>query len=334
VIGADDITVNLNGHNVGGNGLPNTDGFDVGIRVESHHQVTVTNGSVAGFDLGLLFDASPRSAVTAMQVHDNSRRGITLANGSDHGQIKENLATHNGGRNGGGGIVLLSSDDAVVTGNALTGNHVGVGVEDDANDNQISGNRFIDNPQAAVEIGFNDGNTVAHNVITRSGGGVVLESANNTTITDNQILHSTAPDGIGIQIYGNHNLVARNTVIDSIRYAIEVDDFQDPGHSPVIGNVLRDNLVRDANEGIAIGSEAGGVVLDTLIEGNFVSGAVDDGIQLVGPSTGLETSTLTGNVAVHNGDLGIETVPGTIDGGGNRAYANVNPIQCLNITCH
>jgi hypothetical protein len=61
---------------------------------------------------------------------------------------------------------------------------------------------------------------------------------------------------------------------------------------------------------------------------------VHDGIQLTDPSTGFETSTLTKNLALRNGDYGIETVPGTIDDGGNRAAGNGNPSKCLNITCH
>jgi hypothetical protein len=57
-------------------------------------------------------------------------------------------------------------------------------------------------------------------------------------------------------------------------------------------------------------------------------------IQLVAPSSGLAPSVLTRNVAVHNGNLGIAAVPGTVDGGGNHAAGNGNPLQCLNISCH
>jgi hypothetical protein len=74
-------------------------------------------------------------------------------------------------------------------------------------------------------------------------------------------------------------------------------------------------------------------VLDTLISTNTVVNAIGDGIQLLGPSTGLETSTLSGNRALHNGQLGINTVEGTRDGGGNRAAGNGDPRQCVNILC-
>ena len=92
-------------------------------------------------------------------------------------------------------------------------------------------------------------------------------------------------------------------------------------------------MVHQGDIGIAIGPEAGGVVLNTRIERNLVTSAKTDGIQLVGPSTGLETSILTNNIAVHNRQLGINALPGTIDGGGNRAHGNGDPRQCLNILC-
>jgi hypothetical protein len=41
---------------------------------------------------------------------------------------------------------------------------------------------------------------------------------------------------------------------------------------------------------------------------------------------------LVRNVAYSNGDYGIEAVPGA-DGGGNRAWANGNLAQCLNVVC-
>jgi hypothetical protein len=64
-----------------------------------------------------------------------------------------------------------------------------------------------------------------------------------------------------------------------------------------------------------------------LLEGNTASGAADDGYQLEGPAT-----TVRRNLAVGNGDFGFEAGD-VMDGGGNRAYANANPEQCVSITC-
>jgi hypothetical protein len=42
---------------------------------------------------------------------------------------------------------------------------------------------------------------------------------------------------------------------------------------------------------------------------------------------------LAGNRAFGNPDFGIEAVAGVIDGGGNRAWDDGNPLQCLNVDC-
>lgn len=355
IVAADDIVLDLNGHTVAGDGLPAVGGVDVGIRVEGHHGITVTNGTVSGFDLGVLLEASAGDTLSRLDVRDNAGRGVMLANGSDGNRVEHNVIAHNERS----GVALvdsqrnliaenLASDDAAgvhlegashntIVNNTLSGNGAGIQVLDGSNSNVIDHNYLYADGSEGVEVIFSDSNGITRNHIDHTGSGIILESSDDTVITDNEILHSVASAcdgcGIAIQIYGNDNLVGRNTALDSPRYGIEVDDFQDPGHSPARGNVLRDNVVNSSGEGIAIGPEAGGVVLDTLIEHNIVVNAVDDGIQLLGPSTGLQTSTLTGNIAVHNGNLGIDAVPGVIDGGGNHAAANGNPLQCVNITC-
>jgi len=43
---------------------------------------------------------------------------------------------------------------------------------------------------------------------------------------------------------------------------------------------------------------------------------------------------ITRNIANDNGDFGIVSGAENIDGGGNRAFGNGNPLQCLNILCN
>lgn len=350
VVGSDGITVNLNGHVVSGDTVE--DPSDMGIRVAGHQHVTVTNGTLRGFWRGVVFDGSPSGSVTLMSVSQMTRRGIVFVGGSDGAVVTDNTSADNQAsgiaivrsdgarvrnnrslRNiGGAGVRLEGATNATVSHNSLNANSWGVQMED-AVGNQLSNNTLSGDVEQGFQIEFSNGNLVDHNLVSGTSTGIGVGGDGNT-ITNNQVLHGVGPDGIGIQIGGgNGNLVAGNTVVDQIRYGIEVDDFGDEDHHSVVGTVVRDNLVNSAGEGIAIGPEAGGVVLDTVIEGNRVTGAVDDGIQVLGPSTGLATTTITGNVAVHNGDLGIAAVPGTIDGGGNHAAGNGNPFQCVSVSC-
>jgi parallel beta-helix repeat protein len=54
----------------------------------------------------------------------------------------------------------------------------------------------------------------------------------------------------------------------------------------------------------------------------------DDGIDVESPAT-----TLARNLALHNGDFGIEAVTGVTERGRNKASGNGNPAQCTNIAC-
>lgn len=99
-----------------------------------------------------------------------------------------------------------------------------------------------------------------------------------------------------------------------------------PGFS---GNLIRGNTVTGGAgfpEGDAIIVAAGAV--GNVLVANSASGSGDDGIDVEEPST-----TLIRNRAFGNPDLGIEAVAGVIDGGGNRAWDNGNPLQCLNVAC-
>jgi Right handed beta helix region len=68
--------------------------------------------------------------------------------------------------------------------------------------------------------------------------------------------------------------------------------------------------------------------LHTLLQRNIAIGAGDDGIDVDNAAT-----TLTGNLAFRNGDLGIEAVAGITHGGANKAAANGNPAQRTNVVC-
>jgi nitrous oxidase accessory protein NosD len=312
VVGADGITIDLGGHAVRGNGGTSlTDGIGIVLQDRSH--VTIRNGEVAGFFIGvLLVGNGTRNLVTELDSHGHADKSVVLFGDGLTGNTVSANRLHD---DGDGGIGIFNGPTGTL----------------------VSHNLMVREAVGAVENNFADRTVVVGNTILDTGSGVIVESSDHLRITGNVVRRAPAGlcdgCGIGVQIYGDDILVARNLIIEAERFGIELDDFQDPGHSPAIGNVISDNTVRHSRTGIAIGPEAGGTVLRTVVRRNTVTGSVQDGIQLVGPSTGLETSTLTGNIANRNGGYGIETVPGTVDGGHNRARDNGQEAQCLNITC-
>jgi parallel beta-helix repeat protein len=135
IVAADDIVVDLNGHTVAGDGAPAVDGVDVGIRVEGHHGITVTNGTLIGFDFGVVLDASSNNTVSALDVHDNGGRGVMLANGSDDNRVGHNVIA----RNGRAAVALVDSQRNLVQDNLAFEDAAGVNMSG-ASHNVIAGN--------------------------------------------------------------------------------------------------------------------------------------------------------------------------------------------------
>jgi large repetitive protein len=338
VIGAANITLDLNGHTIDGDATPGPDDDDAGIRNLGHHGVTIEGGTVQEFVHAVVLDGTSGNLVRRLMAVANGGlddgRAILLRNGSDDNVIEDNDASHNGRSS----VALLDSDSNVIRHNTMSGNGVaGFGgfnahhnrVESNlvanngdnglfwtgSDDNRIDANTVSGNSEAGIIVAAGSRNTVTRNHVFRNGDDIILDGDDNT-VTGNLVTDALACDngegcGQGISVEGGaHNLVAANIVARTLHSGIRLDAYG----FPVIGNVFRGNIVRAAGvDGIAIGADHVGPVLDTVLDGNVVTGASDDGIDVESAAT-----TLTRNLAVHNGDLGIVAVPGIIDGGGNH----------------
>ena len=173
-----------------------------------------------------------------------------------------------------------------------------------------------DGPSISIQ---GDRNEVLRNRVV-AGAGIIVGPGDRNVIAHNSILR--ADDSIAIE-NGRGNLVAGNVVArprgEGIRLGI--------GAPPIGGadNVVRRNLVRRASDdGFLVTKNDG----HSLLRRNVAVAAGDDGFDVRGHSTKVER-----NRSFHNGDLGIAAVRGTIDGGGNKAHGNGDPIQCLHIVC-
>jgi parallel beta-helix repeat protein len=127
----------------------------------------------------------------------------------------------------------------------------------------------------------------------------------------------------GIVIDISFDVVVRNNVIaDNSGLGLWVLDS-------VAVRVTGNDVLRNVGDGIHFGGE----VKSSVAEGNVASGNGDDGIEVQEFVVGEIPNTLARNLATYNGDLGIEAVAGTLDGGGNRAFGNGNPLQCIGVAC-
>src|SRR5947208_3015293 len=184
VIGADDVTLDLNRHTI--------DGTGVGIGVlngvfggaEGHERVTVENGTVREFDVGVFFAGANDGAIRAVAASSN-KDGIYLS-GSNGNQIERYKVTGNS-RGDGGGIRLLGSLANVVERNVASSNfNAGIVVQ---------------------EQGFGTvGNTISDNLTTDNAHGIGVGNAVHTNIEGNASLR----DETGISLGGFGTVVSRN----------------------------------------------------------------------------------------------------------------------------
>ena len=314
LIGADDITLDLNGHRIDGDGTeapgcdPNTGalrprdrqrgprrghrarrvGARVWVRVcPGARENRVLNISASSHDFfGAVFGGSSRSVI----------RG---------GSFSRNIAPE------GDGIGLFCSDHIRIVGNEIRRNP-GPGIHVfDSTENLIKGNRFSRN-DIFME---GDRNRVTRNRSVRADVGIMVSQGNRNVIARNRIFRAVG--GILIDS-ARGNLVAGNVIVRARRDGIPLFSGGN--------NIIRRNRVRGSgDDGIWVNQENDRI----LLRRNVAVGTGDDGFDVDSRST-----KLTRNRAVRNGDLGIQAVEGVIDGGGNRASGNGDPRQCVNVTCH
>lgn len=308
VIGADGITVDLNGHTVdglgaaapfGSAGIDNNGGYD---------GVVVKNGTVKEFRQGLVLVGTTGDVARGLRVTDNVSDGFFVDGFADLDSNANRLVGNRVSGNG-EGITLRGSNDNLILGNSSTANRdYGIALTFSSQSNSIDANVLGRNGQGVFLYDLADGNELAGNLITDNGlTGVLVAGSNRNRITINRIARNA--EGISV-VTGDFPLGSDENVL------------------------ARNVLVANAGDGIFVygpwefmGQQFPGAT-DTVVLGNDADGNGDDGIDVRSAAT-----TITRNGADRNADLGIDAVAGVTDGGGNHASGNGNPLQCVNVAC-
>jgi parallel beta-helix repeat protein len=336
-IGAPNVTLDLNGHTIEGNGtrledcpeeepcnsgITNSeiDGGEV-VNGPGYSDVTIRNGTVRGF-AGV--------GIYEFGVSDNRVAGVTVT-GTDDGVILTRSSTSRIDRVAVSEFQFLgfdishSHDIAIRDSSASDAAGVYGFLLSDAHDTLVTRNRSAAVPDAdgiAVLDGSHD-NTVSANTVTRDGGAISVDDSARNLVTGNNV-----HDNLFIGIYANngdrnrftHNRIARNSDGSAGGLVLDSDDNGSSDGNVLAGNVLLGNV----GDGILITPGQ----LDTDIEANIANYNSGDGIDAQGGS-----ATVSTNTANHNGGLGIDAAPGNADGGGNHAAANGDGRQCVGVVC-
>ncbi len=264
VVGADNITLDLNGHSVFGTGQH---GDGAGVLVSLRTGVTVKNGTVRLFDGGVVIEGGSSNTVSGVTAHDNVGQsgdtqygdGIAVLSSTDN-VIENNTVRHNGPFSGIGLFERVDSDHprqvtGETAGNTIRGN--------DIRDNNLcrTPQGSCDDDGVRLEPGVTS-TTVVDNYVAGSGldGIAVFRTATDNMVRNNTFEHNghhraQHRKGDGIRIFSDRNLVegnrsfhnAGNGIIVGFRNAINGRVF--PGNdNQILGNETGANQVLDLQD--------------------------------------------------------------------------------------
>lgn len=322
VIGADDITLDLNGHTIDGDGeafesCGEDEICDVGVLNDGHDGVTVTDGSAQEFAVGVLVSEASGNSIVGVVSSSNLFFGIELA-ASARSIVRDSAGDDNPAPEG-DGLALFGSQRIRIINNSFSRNGLGMHIEDSTS-NVIKGNVFAQNEQPGILMQA-DRNEIRGNRCRRNG--MCFLVAGNRNVVARNHAQGDIFGGIAVED-GRHNVIARNLVVRtrSTGIVLGVREFPAGGGS----NVVRWNVVEGSRDDAFLVTPED---RHSVVKHNTAREARDDGFDIQSRS-----ARLTANRAFGNADLGIQAVDGVIDGGGNRARGNGDPRQCVNIACN
>jgi parallel beta-helix repeat protein len=296
VIGADNITLDLNGHTISGDGkplrrCPRRQPCDLGVFNDRHDGVTVRNGSLHGFAVGVLIGGVRGNRLVELSSSRNQYFGYVIAD-SSRSVIRGSSGNDNPLPDGDGLGVFGSHDLRIVNNSFRRNGQLGIHIEDSSK-NLVKGNVFVRNGDFGILMEA-DRNRLRGNRSTRDGvAGIEVGPGSWNVIAGNRI-HGSG-EGIGID-KGHGNVVARNVVVGVRHDGIRLGMWDPP--LGTTRTVVRRNLVRDSGrDGFRVTQRD----RNALLAGNVARRSGDDGFDIDSPS-----ATLRNNREVASGDLGIE----------------------------
>jgi len=240
-IGADNITLDLNGFTISGTPAA---GDGPGVNLVGRTGVTVKGGTVTQFDAGVAITGGSGNTVMSMTVLNN--RGSTV---SDFGD----------------GIAMFQSNANHIINNEVRNNgpYDGIGMVT-SNFNVVDSNKIYDNNQSATNtagirvenIGqtpSND-NTLTNNQVVNSGtfGIEVFAGGSRNLIKGNQVV-GNALDGITVFAGGHDNVIQENLVrsnrANGIFLRAAAGAFPAPANNQILRNASFGNVQSDLRDG-------------------------------------------------------------------------------------
>lgn len=279
IIDGDNITLDLNGNVIAGDGAGTVPSLEIGIHcVGGCTGVRIKNGTVRRFEVGVAFNNADQNVKVI---------GVTSMLNAVHGFMVETS-----------GSTLRNN---VALGNSEHGFAV------DSSLNRIQGNIARENVDEGILVVGQDNQVLSNLAAENGASGIKVEGANNL-VEGNTAVDNLAGDGLNI--LGADNVVSSNATLrnsfgvrlNGVRHQLSDNLAQDNSLDGFVINGTdhrskHDRAIANARLGFSIGSLRHRI-LKAVARGNTLHG-----FQIVGESHVLMSSS-----ALHNGDNGIELV--------------------------
>jgi large repetitive protein len=343
LVGADNITIDLNGHTIDGTNArkPTTAAIETKGR---RANVTIVNGTVTDFYFNGVSLSGRGNAVRKVTVRNigagckqgdicagillMSCRRCTIAdsvvsnavhafgvNGIDvYDSPGAHVARNRVQRNPGQGISMFQSPGSHIVGNTSDDNKEnGIHVNSGSDSTWVTGNEARGNRNAGIAVGASRKAHVLGNEVSGNGDlGLLLFDLDDSVARGNR----ARGNGTGIVLYAGQAGVAQFGGKHGAR------------RDQLVANIA----TRNVRAGIRVRGDGGKDRADynVLSRNTANTNGRDGGIVVEGSATG---NRLHGNTANANAGHGIAAIRGTIDAGGNRARGNRRRPQCVGVRC-
>jgi len=211
-VGADNVTIDLNGHQVFGTGGANVPHQAAGVYSDNHTGVVVKNGTIHDFYHGVRIRRGSGNRVTGLTVRDNiGGNGIVLETSSDN-LVDRNVVVHNGRFSG------IATFNTVFLPPAAARNTISDNIL------YLNNGSLFGSPRAhGIAIENGPGHVVLRNQIDSSGrDGITLFGGVTNTLVEGNYVTRSGNNGINIRSGATNNVVRSNQTARNLHRGIVV----------------------------------------------------------------------------------------------------------------
>jgi parallel beta-helix repeat protein len=173
VIGADDVSLDLNGHTIDGDAIdPDTcrvelDCHDGVHNAAGHDAVTITGGSVRDFTTGVLVVGASDNHIRALTASDSSAHGVYV------GRTTDSTIARNSVFDNFSGVVVVESRDIAVVDNSVSDSQLGGIPIFESQHVRIAGNSSSGNGLEGIALlDRSSDNAIERNSLSDNGDGI------------------------------------------------------------------------------------------------------------------------------------------------------------------